>query len=77
MSLIERPARIDAYRYSWEAWHEDGAHIVGLLDHTGNDSRSMLIADSSRDASILLTVLRSLDIKTPGGLPFNPSTIQS
>lgn len=61
-----KPARTDAYRYSWESWHADGTIVVGLLDHTG-------------DAEILLAVLRALDIKTLGGLPFNPpaETIRS
>jgi hypothetical protein len=66
------PRRIDAYRYSWEAWLEGDAQIVGLLDHNGDEHRPMMVAESHRDADILVTVLRALEVKTPDGLPFDP-----
>jgi hypothetical protein len=73
MDVIAYPKRTDAYRYSWESWCDDGQTIiVGLLDHHGDDSRPLMVMESARDAGILLSVLRSLDVKTPGGLPFDP-----
>lgn len=66
------PNRIDAFRYSWETWTEDDTTIVGLLDHHGNDDRPMMVTASKRDARILLAVIRSLEVTTNGGLPFNP-----
>lgn len=71
------PARIDAYRYEWAVWCEDGVWVVGLLDHNGEDHRPSNIAGSRRDADILLALLKALDIKTPGGLPFYPERIEA
>lgn len=72
-TVDNRPNRIDAYRYSWETWFDNEAIIVGLLDHyEDDDSLPLMVVESDRDAHILLSVLRSLDVKTSDGLPFNP-----
>jgi hypothetical protein len=71
--MDHQPRRTDAYRYSWETWRDGEVIIVGLLDHhDDDDSRPLMVVGTARDADVLLSVLRNLDVKTSDGLPFDP-----
>lgn len=83
----EARRRLDVARYSWESNTQsrlEGLSVVGIMDHTGPpgsgidamttdlDFRPLLVCRNRRDGSLLVGVLRALDVKSTDGLPVFP-----